>query len=528
MSSYFKLFFILLLPLLVFSGDYYKILGVSRNADEGTIKRAFKKLSLKYHPDKNKNNPEKAKEKFAEIVNAYEVLKDPKQRQIYDQQGEEGLKNQGQGGGQNSGFGGNFGFGGGGFNFDDIFSNFFNQNFEGGGSHHHQHHSHNKRHHNNNNHQHSHHQQKRRDDGKDIEFFSKDSFVFEITLGSVRYFFNRKEIWIVLFYKSNQLESKDLKDLWNEFANKYNGILRVAALNCLHESELCEEEFSIKEVPTIKGFTDNLDKPGIKFENKDISLQNLANFGDSMTPNLAHNVKNDNYEKFYKSDEEMDKVLLFSSKKNTPLLFKSLAVSFKGKVKLGFTYNDDKLIKKFKIESLPTLILLTEPAEHRGIIYKGENKKEKIMAFLRENMSHGKKRKKISQVLKFSKDNLKSGACGKNDSNLCFILITVRMSDEKIKMLQNLAELHGDDPINFFYTTSNNINYEELLSELNVIPGAVIIKGKKNKYSFFQEGIINLENLKNFVDKTVSGSSRFYGINGDIINSLSSSYKEDL
>lgn len=525
MCSYAKLLLFFVLPLLILSADYYKILGVSRNADQPTIKKAFKKLSLKYHPDKNKNNPEKAKEKFAEIVNAYEVLKDSKQRQIYDQQGEEGLKNQGQGGGQHSGFeGSNFGFGGGGFNFDDIFSNFFNQNFEAGGSHHRQ--NHNKKHQNNHNHHHN--QQRRKDDGKDIEFFSKDSFVFELTLGSVRYFFNRKEIWIVLFYKSNQLESKDLKDLWNEFATKYNGILRVAAVNCLHEAELCEEEFSIKETPIIKGFTDNLDKPGVKFENKEISLQNLANFGDSITPNSVHNVRNDNYEKFYKSDEEMDKVLLFSSKKNTPLLFKSLALSFKGKIKLGFIYNDDKMIKIFKIENLPTLILLTEPAEHRGIVYKGENKKEKIMAFIREHMSQGKKRKKISQVLKFSKDNLKSGACGKEDSNLCFILITVRMTDEKIKMLQSLAELHRDDPINFFYATSNNINYEELLPELNIIPGAVIIKGKKNKYAFFQDGIINLENIKNFVDITVSGSSRFYGINGDIVNSLNNYYKEDL
>ncbi len=97
--------------------DYYKILGVPRTADERTIKKAFKKLSLKYHPDKNKQNPDVAKEKFAKIVNAYEVLKDPKQREIYDAQGEEGLKQGGGGGGHHQNFQN--------FNFDDVFSSFF-------------------------------------------------------------------------------------------------------------------------------------------------------------------------------------------------------------------------------------------------------------------------------------------------------------------------------------------------------------------------------------------------------------------
>ena len=72
--------------------DYYSILGVSRGASKQQIRRAFKKLSLKYHPDKNKENPEKAKQKFIKIANAYEVLNNDETRQIYDKYGEEELK----------------------------------------------------------------------------------------------------------------------------------------------------------------------------------------------------------------------------------------------------------------------------------------------------------------------------------------------------------------------------------------------------------------------------------------------------
>lgn len=102
---------------LVYAGkDFYKILGVSRSATTKEIKKAFRQLSLKYHPDKNKE--EGAAEKFAEISRAYEVLGDEDKKQIYDRHGEEGLQQHEQ----REGHGG--GGGGGGSPFEDIFSHF--------------------------------------------------------------------------------------------------------------------------------------------------------------------------------------------------------------------------------------------------------------------------------------------------------------------------------------------------------------------------------------------------------------------
>jgi DnaJ-class molecular chaperone len=101
--------------------DYYKILGVKRGATEDQIKKAFKKLAVRFHPDKNQDNPEEAKIKFQKIANAYETLSDPEKRRIYDQLGEEGVKRQAQGGG---GAGPGAGFQAG-FNVDDIFKQFF-------------------------------------------------------------------------------------------------------------------------------------------------------------------------------------------------------------------------------------------------------------------------------------------------------------------------------------------------------------------------------------------------------------------
>ncbi|MDL2281056.1 molecular chaperone DnaJ [Selenomonadales bacterium OttesenSCG-928-I06] len=104
--------------------DYYEVLGVSKNATEDEIKKAFRKLARKYHPDVNRENPKEAEEKFKEANEAYEVLSDADKRSQYDQFGHDAFSGQ-------EGFGGFGGFGGG---FSDIFDMFFGQGGAGFGA----------------------------------------------------------------------------------------------------------------------------------------------------------------------------------------------------------------------------------------------------------------------------------------------------------------------------------------------------------------------------------------------------------
>ena len=108
--------------------DYYEILGIARGASQDEIKKAYRKLAVKYHPDKNPGD-KAAEEKFKEISQAYEVLSNPEERSRYDQFGHEAYTSSGHGGGAYDSrraqdifsqfFGG--GFGGGGFSFEDFF-----------------------------------------------------------------------------------------------------------------------------------------------------------------------------------------------------------------------------------------------------------------------------------------------------------------------------------------------------------------------------------------------------------------------
>lgn len=88
--------------------DFYAILGVSRNADREELKKAYRKLAVQYHPDRNPDDPQ-ASEKFRDVAEAYDVLSDPEKRRIFDRFGEAGLKGRGHD-----------------FNAEDIFTQFMN------------------------------------------------------------------------------------------------------------------------------------------------------------------------------------------------------------------------------------------------------------------------------------------------------------------------------------------------------------------------------------------------------------------
>ncbi len=99
--------------------DYYEVLGLTKSASDDEIKKAYRKLAMKYHPDRNTEKKEEAEAQFKEVKEAYETLSDPKKKQTYDQYGHAGMNQQA-------------GFGGGSGGFSDVFGDVFGDIFGGG------------------------------------------------------------------------------------------------------------------------------------------------------------------------------------------------------------------------------------------------------------------------------------------------------------------------------------------------------------------------------------------------------------
>ncbi len=486
--------------------DYYRILGVKRDASKQQIRRAFKKLSLKYHPDKNKDNPEKAKQKFIKIANAYEVLNNDETRKIYDQYGEEGLKQhqQQQNAGQGGNFGGfNFGFNFGGANFDDVFSEFFGGGGAKGGK------------------REFHFttgggrrfrrgfQEEEDDDNKN---YFENTDIINVKMNSLSKIFNRRGGWFVLFFKSNDKEFKIYSDLIKTFAEKTYGIFTSGAVNCKSDEEICEE-FSVRDTPKILYFPDD-GKEEITYDGE-LTWESMFKYGTSRMQNFVRVINKDNYNDFISNNPSQYHVILFTSKKKTPPLFKALSKHFLGKLSFGEIREGEKeLCNRFNINKFPSLFVITDEEDFKGELYDGELSRDHIQKFL-NNFAYKKKEQfKVLKIRELNLDLYKNkNYCNANDNkNTCFIYFSKgnKLSDKENKLLENLGNKYLNDRISMFYLDPSNYKY--FWDSFNVEDKnckAVILKGKRKKYYPISNEKFNESELLNILDNIISGGGDY-------------------
>ncbi|XP_057305172.1 dnaJ homolog subfamily C member 10-like [Hydractinia symbiolongicarpus] len=188
----FILIFVFIFVNFVYTKDFYELLGVSQDATKSEIRKAFKKLALEKHPDKNKED-KSAHEVFTEINKAYEVLKDDELRKKYDVYGEEGLK-------------------------DNHFSNqyqswsYYNEQF---GIY---------------------------DDDPEIITLSQSDFEQSV-IGS-------EDVWFINFYSPYCSHCHTLAPTWREIAKELNGVIRIGAVNCHDDWMLCNMQ-QIRSYPSL-------------------------------------------------------------------------------------------------------------------------------------------------------------------------------------------------------------------------------------------------------------------------------------
>jgi curved DNA-binding protein CbpA len=508
MKLYQPILFFLLLLTVYTAEDYYRLLGVSRTATEAEIRRAFKKLALKYHPDKNKDKPEWAKNQFAKIANAYETLTDAEKRKVYDKFGEEGVQEHEQR--QGSGHG--HGHGHGGMGFEEVFKQFFGG---GGGFHHNSHFGQN----------HHHHSQEEEEEGPS-PFATSD--VIHIKMDSLSRLYRRQEIWFMFFYKREN-EDKSFIELAKTLAEKSYGIFKVGAVNCKWDEEICEE-FSVRDTPLIMYFPENTGKEEETYRGQK-TWEALFNFGSKNMESFVRIINSDNYQDFSSdANSNLHKVILFNPRKFTPPMYKALSKHFKGKLLFGEIRQSDKeMVNKFQIQQFPSVFVLTEPENYRGVLYEGPLKRDNLDKFLSQYAYAQTKKTPTGTVREMNNDvYTKLKFCNDNDSNICVIFIehnNLFLSENDNLNLTSLAQKYVNDPIKIFYVITNKFkNFWVSFDEETRSSNFIIIKGKRRRY-YGVNG--NSESLEKAIDNILGGGGDFKPLKVKL-NFVSNEEKKDL
>ncbi|KAJ0005975.1 hypothetical protein NQD34_015869 [Periophthalmus magnuspinnatus] len=296
---------IVLLGLLVLSvwaegRDFYALLGVSRGASTLEIRRAFKKLALTMHPDKNPGDAS-AHEKFLQVNRAYEVLKDEELRKKYDKYGEKGLDEQQQGGRYESWNYYRYDFG----IYDD-----------------------------------------------DLEIITLDSGDFEAAV-------NSGEIWFINFYSPRCSHCHQLAPTWREVAKEMDGVIRIGAVNCGDNHQLCRRR-GIHSYPSL--YLYRVGQTPEKFSgerSKDNLVRFSMQFISTVVSQLWHgNVFSEIEEAFSKGIGWLITFCAESGDCLEPRTRQKLAGMLDGLVKVGWLdcVNQEQLCESFQVSSGATAL----------------------------------------------------------------------------------------------------------------------------------------------------------------------------
>ncbi len=232
---------------------------------------------------------------------------------------------------------------------------------------------------------------------------------------------------MLLFYKWSDEESKRLKDEYRALAEKMYGVLKVGAVDCQEDEELCEE-FAVYSIPTIMVFQENYSDDGERYTGKP-EWKSIANFATAKMQSFVQLVTGagDSYTSFVERDPTKYKVLLFTERKTTAPIFKALSKQFKDKLLFGEVRKSqaEDLVAKFKVTQFPTLLAITDPFSFESETYQGELKIDRLTKFLNQ---YSYKTAQYERKLDFTRltqaKYKQQGLCGRKSSNICLVFFT--------------------------------------------------------------------------------------------------------
>eukprot|EP00746_Dinoflagellata_sp_MGD_P168014 gnl/MRDRNA2_/MRDRNA2_99084_c0_seq1.p1 gnl/MRDRNA2_/MRDRNA2_99084_c0~~gnl/MRDRNA2_/MRDRNA2_99084_c0_seq1.p1 ORF type:complete len:532 (+),score=123.21 gnl/MRDRNA2_/MRDRNA2_99084_c0_seq1:50-1645(+) len=464
--------------------NYYELLGVPRKADNAAIKKAFREKSLLYHPDKCTEEKDVCQAKFIEVSNANEVLQDKEKRKIYDQHGEEGLKEGAQS--------------------DDgqaaaMFRQFFGREPNGkvrivqqGGM------------------------MQFVEEGEEgpAENLYDESNVVELSDETWNAFVgDRDEPWVILFYKPNVDECVEIVDEYKQFAKTFSDFLKVASVNCRKQADICRKN-SVSDFPGVRWFSEDKSKDPEVFEGL-INAKLLGKWVSNLMKDHSTIVSDKMQLREFIESATTPPVVLFTDKKEVPPMWKSLSREFRKRVALATVLRCDKsgvfkneLQREFDVR-IPAIIRLS-PADALGTIaerFSSEFRTEVIRLWLTKVIAISRKAGPTAAFKEWSKARVNAGDCGPKDSQFCFLWLKAGADKMVEESMRSLAVKYRTDPIKMMWV-STELNPTVLdafgLENSDATDFFVAYRSKRGKFKV-HEGDLTFGELDNFVDGVLGG-----------------------
>lgn len=462
--------------------DYYKLLGIRKNATEKQIEKAFRKKARLLHPDVA---PGKEKE-FADVANAYEVLKDPEKRKTYDRYGEDGLKQEGQQEYQRA-RDSYFTFND--FDFDDIFQNIhFNHGGFG----------------NRRSHQ---------------EFIHKHNFEGTVVeeVGVKGYNDSLKNIRVLnlyYFFTDNCRKCSSVFKELIETVTKLKGAINVLAINCNKHPSLCNK--GTQSVPYLIAYTHGNKTPHV-FNGDRFSLP-LEIWLHKIIPSELVEIVTHKQLKDFVDNQTITHVVAVVKKTLFLTILKSLSTYVKSKIKIGFIKASNTQLAQnivaFKNTETATLYYVSSLESTEGAsIEINSNNFADVLLWLNLKQNEFKK-SRIGVYKELTKKSFDSGECGPIDNQFCFIFIKYgHKSETNIdSSLSNLARKFARDPLKIRFVDANSQrNFVDAFGlptscvDAKICAKMLVYRAKRGKFRTM-DGELTTVNIEKFMDDVITSS----------------------
>eukprot|EP00439_Symbiodinium_sp_Y106_P027997 s3255_g3.t1 len=473
------------LPLIAGKGaDYYAILGIPKNADQAAIKKAYRAKSLEYHPDKCADDKEQCQTKFIEVSSAYEVLSDAEKRKVYDQHGEEGLKEGHQSDEQAKA----------------MFRQFFGREPDGnvrivrrGG------------------------QMMFMEEGEPgpKEDIYGNTNVTELTSDLYGSQINdRIEPWFVQFYKPNNDESREVRGEYIKFADTFKDFLNIGAVNCRQQPDVCSKA-SINEYPAFRWFGEDKGTPPEIFSEGTPSAKNLGKWASAMMPDYTTVLQDKHELRKWLDNVKGPHILLFTDKMSSPPMWKGLSREFNGRASLATVPRCDRtgvfktpLQREYDVR-IPQVVRI-DPLDEIGKVTEKFSltlKKESLNLWFMKAIALGKKAGPQATFKELSRDRIEAGDCGPTDSQFCFLWLKAGADPAVEEATRQLAQKYRRDPIKMMWANVE-LNPSILdafdLHESDASDFFVALRSKRSRFKV-HTGELRFEELDAFVDGVLNG-----------------------